>query len=255
MIEGQQLEIGYGQQSRGRLMEPLNFEAQKASLVCVLGTNGTGKSTLLKTIGGLLPPLGGRISIDGRSIHSLSLSERAKRYAFVLTDAIQVGFITVFQLVSMGRHPHTRMTGRLTSQDRNRVEQALDEVHLSGFDHRYVHELSDGEKQRVLIAKALAQDTPIILLDEPTSFLDLPNRIETMLLLQRLAHDAGKTIVLSTHEVDLALRLSDRIWLLESHAGLMQGSPTELMDNGCIQRAFNSDRFGFDKESGRVIIF
>ena len=180
---------------------------------------------------------------------------RATRLSLVLTDPVQVNYMTVRALVAMGRHPYTTVTGRMSLADHQAVDKALRAVRMEAFADRYLQELSDGERQRVMIAKALAQDTPIILLDEPTSHLDLPNRVETMLLLKQLVSETAKTILLSTHEIDLALHLADRIWLMKPDGGVEEGTPASLMAQGLIQAVFKSDGFGFEAETGRVIIF
>lgn len=256
MISATGLSIGYKKgKSVNRVQTNLNLRATEGELVAILGPNGCGKSTLLRTLAGILDPLEGTVHVQGLPLHTLSLEERAKQISLVLTDSVQVVYMTVHDLVTMGRHPYTTLFGNLTDYDKACVDKALEAVHMTGFGHRYVQELSDGERQRVMIAKALAQDTPLVLLDEPTSHLDLPNRIETILLLRELSNTWGKTVLLSTHEIDLALRLADSIWLMDPQEGVMVGAPATLMQSGCVQTVFHSDNFGFETETGRVIIF
>jgi iron complex transport system ATP-binding protein len=256
MISASGLSIGYRKgKSVNKVQTNLNLSATEGSLVAILGPNGCGKSTLLRTLAGILDPLEGTVQVQHKPLHTLSLEERAKQMSLVLTDAIQVVYMTVRDLVAMGRHPYTTLFGHLTDHDKTCVDKALEAVHMTAFDHRYVQELSDGERQRVMIAKALAQDTPLVLLDEPTSHLDLPNRIETILLLRELTNTWGKTVLLSTHEIDLALRLADSIWLMDPSGGVTVGTPAALMQSGRIQAVFHSENFGFEAETGRVIIF
>lgn len=252
------LTIGYERgKSKNTVQQQLNLHANQGELIALVGPNGCGKSTLLRTLAGLHSPFGGNICLNASNVPLWEMPpmERAKAIALVLTDTVQLHYATVEQLVRMGRHPYSSFSGRLSAHDLKLVEQSLLAVKLQDFRHRLVSELSDGERQRVWIAKALAQDTPIILLDEPTSFLDLPNRIEIMLLLQKLAHDLNKCVVLSTHEIDLAIRLADTLWLMEKEKGVKVGKPSELSSDGSIQSVFKGDSFGFDPQTGRVIIF
>ncbi len=256
MISASGLSIGYRKGKSTKVVQPcLSVHAKNGSLVAILGPNGCGKSTLIRTLGGLLDPLEGTVQVQNRALRSMSLQERAKWMSLVLTDPVQVVYMKVRDMVAMGRHPYTTLTGHLTDYDRKCVSDALEAVGMLPFADRFVQELSDGERQRVMIAKALAQDTPLILLDEPTSHLDLPHRIETILLLRKLTNEWGKTVLLSTHEIDLALRLADSIWLMDPAGGMTVGSPGELMKSGHIQSVFHSDNFGFEAETGRVIIF
>ncbi len=256
MIRTVDLSIGYHQGKVVRAVQQhLYLVAEPGELIALIGPNGCGKSTLLRTLAGLQEPLEGSVQLEGTHLNSLKLAERAKKISLVLTDAVQLGYVTVEQLVAMGRHPYTTHTGKLNKNDDKHIRKALQAVRLETFGNRLVSELSDGERQRVMIAKALAQDTPVILLDEPTSFLDLPNRVEILLLLQKLAREMQKCILLSTHEIDLAIRLADKLWLMNPGDDLKTGSPAELIANGSIQSVFHGDSFGFDPQTGHVIIF
>lgn len=218
----------------------------------MLGPNGCGKSTLLRTLAGLQPALAGEIRFTPQA----SLLPRERLLALVLTERLSLENTSIYDIVAMGRYPYTDMLGSLSAGDKQVVNKALETVGIShsasgltsnspldGLTaQRSFNSLSDGEKQRVLIAKAIAQDTPIILLDEPTAHLDLPNRIHTLQLLRRLAHEEGKTILISTHELDLALALSDRI-LLMSESGVALDTAENLKADGAFQRAFKMDIF------------
>jgi iron complex transport system ATP-binding protein len=252
------LSIGYHRhKSVVTIQENLNISAEKGELIALIGPNGCGKSTLIRTLSGLQQPLSGSVLWGGtsRNLREMSQFERSRMVSLVLTEQVKLGYATVRQLVSMGRHPYTTLSGKLSSEDVRIVESAMESVHLEHYAQRPISELSDGERQRVMIAKALAQDTPVILLDEPTSFLDLPNRIEIMLLLQTLAHNLHKCILLSTHEIDLAIRLADTLWLMEQKKGVQTGTPGYLTNNGAVQAVFHGESFGFDADTGRVIIF
>ena len=231
-IDIRNLTIGYRVQSTEyRVQTDLNFALERGELVCMLGRNGCGKSTLLRTLAGLQPALGGTFHVDD--------------VAVVLTDKLQLDNTTVRDVVAMGRYPYTSFLGKLTAEDEQVIDASLREVfsgQQSAVSNQQFNALSDGEKQRVLIAKALAQQTPVILLDEPTAHLDLPNRILVLQLLRRLAHEQGKTILISTHELELALRLSDRI-LLMSDKGVELDTAARLKQADAFTKAFGMDIF------------
>lgn len=244
-ISTSNLTIGYP----GRIVQhSLSLDLREGEMVCMLGPNGCGKSTLLRTLAGLQPALSGTVRLRDTDLALLAANERAKLLALVLTERLSLENTSVYDVVALGRHPYTSFLGTLTDDDHHIIRSALQDVaflptrddmecatHLSTFNS-----LSDGEKQRVLIAKALAQQTPVILLDEPTAHLDLPNRIRMLQLLRRLAHEQGKTILISTHELDIAIQLSDRILLLSAN-----GAALDTADNLCAQDAF-THAFGMD---------
>lgn len=213
------LSIGYGDKI---IQHDLNLHAQAGQLVALLGQNGSGKSTLLRTLAGLQPALSGTFSTK-----ALSPAQRAREMALVLTERLSLENTTVEEIVAMGRYPYTSLLGTLTATDLTVIHQALNQVDMFSYANHYFCNLSDGEQQRVLIAKALAQQTPLILLDEPTAHLDLPSRIKIMLLLQQLAHDENKCILISTHELDIALHTADTIWLM-TQQGVRVGTPTSI---------------------------
>lgn len=208
-------------------------------MVCMLGPNGCGKSTLLRTIAGLQPALGGTMLCHGQPINYHS----SLPIALVLTERLSLEQTTVHDVVAMGRYPYTSFLGGLSDADERIIQQSLNDVGLEGIGNTYFNDHSDGEKQRVLIAKAIAQQTPIILLDEPTAHLDLPNRIRILQLLRRLAHEQAKTILISTHELDLAIQLSDRILLMSPSQGVLLDSADYLRQSDAFTAAFGMDIF------------
>ncbi len=251
ILTTQNLSIGYLKKRKTNVVQSdLNLVLKAGELVCLIGPNGSGKSTLLRTLVGLQKPLSGIASIDEKDISEISQQEKALLISLVLTDRVDVENATVKDIVSFGRHPYSNWWGNTNEEDVAFVNEALEMVHLQNKTNHYLNELSDGERQRVMIAKALAQDTPIIMLDEPTAHLDLPNRVEIMLLLHKLAHKTGKAILLSTHELDLALQAADRIWLMSNDKGIECGVPEDLVFNGSFNRAFQSKSYFFNAANG-----
>ncbi len=245
------LSIGYSKKGEANVVQSkLNLELRAGELVCLIGPNGSGKSTLLRTLTGLQKPLFGNSSIDGKEISKLKEREKALLIALVLTERVDIENATVYNIVSFGRHPYSSWWGEITPNEDSIIREAIEMVHLGHKAHHSISELSDGERQRVMIAKALAQDTPIIMLDEPTAHLDLPNRVEIMLLLHRLAHKTDKAILLSTHELDLALQAADRIWLISVERGVECGVPEDLVFNGSFNHAFESHAYFFNVANG-----
>lgn len=227
----------------------LNASLFSGELTCLLGPNGAGKTTLLKTLSGFIPPIEGTILINGKNIYDYKEKERARIIGIVLTDRISVTNMTVEQLISLGRSPYTGFFGRSSLTDLKIVNEALNLIGISDLRGRSVVTLSDGERQKVLIAKALAQETPIIFLDEPTAFLDYPSKAEIMILLRRLAKEKDKTIFISTHDLELALQITDNVWLLDKKKGLSTGTPSRLAEDGEIGRYFDCEGLYFDKET------
>ena len=234
-ISTNNLTIGYDHHV---VQRDLKFELHPGEMVCMLGPNGCGKSTLLRTLAGLQPALAGSFKIQNSEFLIQNSS-----IALVLTERLSIENTTVHDVVAMGRYPYTSFLGGLSPKDEQIIEQSLNDVGLSGSAHTFFNDHSDGEKQRTLIAKALAQETPIILLDEPTAHLDLPNRIRVLQLLRRVAREQNKTILISTHELDLAIKLSDRIMLMIPQQGIQLDSPEMLREQDAFTAAFGMDIF------------
>lgn len=251
ILRTENLAIGYKEKKECNLLHSnININITTGKLVCLLGPNGTGKSTLMRTIAGLQKPLAGTCYINNEPIETKKFKDIAKLLSIVLTEKLDVGRLSVYHIVSLGRHPHTSWLGKLSKKDTDKINWSLDQVGMLSFSDRYIDELSDGERQRVMIAKALAQDTALIMLDEPTAHLDLPNRVEVMRLLRKLAKETNKAILISTHELDLALQAADTIWLMAKDKAMQIGTPEDLVLAGCIEKTFESNSFVFDKKTG-----
>ncbi len=252
------LSIGYRTKAGTRVVaEGLQAAVCSGELTCLLGANGIGKSTLLRTLSAFQPALSGEILIlrseecgvrSEISLTSLSDKELSRLIGVVLTEKPDIRNMTVRELVALGRSPYTGFWGTLHDDDWQVVDEAIDAVRIPQLRERMVHTLSDGERQKVMIAKALAQQTPIIFLDEPTAFLDFPSKVEMMQLLRRLAKEGQKTIFLSTHDFELALQVADRLWLMEP-SRLNVGTPRELAQSGALARYVERPGISFDAES------
>ncbi|ODH02289.1 ATP-binding protein [Nostoc sp. KVJ20] len=232
------------------VVSDISVSLQAGELVCLLGPNGAGKSTLLRSLAGMQPPIEGEVRLLEENIYKLAPQELAKRLSLVLTEKVDVGMLSAYTLVSMGRYPYTDWWGNLTSEDETIVHWAIKSVGAVHLAQRQVSELSDGERQKIMIARALAQSPIVMLLDEPTAFLDLPRRVEIMQLLRQLARETNQAILLSTHDLDLALRLADKVWLLSTNGILHVGAPEDLVLSGAFADTFESEGVEFDVASG-----
>lgn len=243
-----QLTLAYGSRI---LLRDATADLPPGTLTALLGRNGAGKSTLLRTVAGLCAPASGGIVLCDRPLETLTPRQRAAAVSFVTTDKVRIARLACEEVVALGRAPYTDWFGRMRPADRDAVSRALDAVGMSSFARKTMDAMSDGECQRILIARALAQDTPVILLDEPTAFLDLPNRYELCTLLQRLTREQNKCILFSTHDLDIALSLCDSIALLDPpHLHLL---PTEeMVRSGRLQRLFAGGGMSFDPVSRRL---
>lgn len=247
-----ELTIGYGNRNKGskKIHSGLTFVLWPGELTCLLGPNGAGKSTLLRTLSAFQPPLDGELWLEGRPLADYSEREKSRRIGVVLTDKTQTGGLTVQELVALGRQPHTGFWGRLNREDYRLIGEAIEAVGITHKAGSYMAELSDGERQKVMIAKALVQECPLIIMDEPTAFLDVVSRIEIMTLLRMVAPQQQKTILLSTHDIDQALIQADRLWLLAPGTGLQCGITEDMVFNGSLDRLFGHDKICFDRLHG-----
>lgn len=247
VLSCENLAIGYSQNGRtDTILSDLNLSLSKGQLTALMGVNGSGKSTLIRTLCHLQNAVSGSININGEPMSSINV---AKYIAVVLTSPVYAPNFTVFDMVSTGRIPHTNWLGRMSTNDIDIVNKSIAAVEIQALADRLVSQLSDGERQKMMIAKALAQESPIIVLDEPTAHLDMVNRVEVSKLLRKLAHYENKTILLATHELDLAIQTADRVWLLDDDK-IHIGAPEDLIINEYLQNTFAKMSIDFDHISG-----
>ena len=251
VITATDLCIGYRtHKEEKKVHEHLSFELYPGELTSLLGANGAGKSTLLRTLSASQPSLAGDLQLLDKPLQHYSEKERSRTIGVVLTDKTQAGGLTVYELVALGRQPHTGFFGRLHRHDHAIIQEALNSVGITHKAQSYTAELSDGERQKVMIAKALVQECPLIILDEPTAFLDVVSRIEIMTLLHRLAVEQNKAILLSTHDIEQALVLSDKLWLLSKEKGLQCGVTEDMILSHQMDNLFSHSNIRFDYDHG-----
>lgn len=250
-IQINDLSIGYHSKNDTKLVAShITTTIYSGELTCLLGANGVGKSTLLRTLSAFQPRISGEIALLSRDIQDYSDKELSTIVGVVLTDKCEIRNMTVRELIGMGRSPYTGFWGRLGKEDKQIVEESISLVRIENLASRMVHTLSDGERQKVMIAKALAQETPVIFLDEPTAFLDFPSKVEIMQLLHSLTRSTNKTIFLSTHDLELALQIADKIWLMDREKGISTGTPEDLALSGYLSGFFARKGIVFDMETG-----
>ena len=250
MLHLDQLSVGYGA-PRGVVLGDLDVALEPGSFVCVLGRNGAGKSTLMRTIAGLQKAISGAVLLDGEDIAAMRPQSRAQRIAVVLTERFASPGLTVDDVVAMGRSPFTDWRGKLSAKDGEIAREALERTGAVAFAGRLFDDLSDGERQRVMISRAIAQTPRLMVLDEITAFLDLPGRVETMALLRDHARSTGAAILLSSHDLDLSLQLADHVWLLDGDGAMQVGAAEALIASGAIGRAFDTRDVRFSPSLGR----
>lgn len=248
-LEIENIDLGYAQRHAAPrlLAEHLSLRVPEGELTALLGRNGVGKSTLLRVLAGVRTPLRGRVTLDGREVAAMTARERARKIAFVTTEPVAAAHLRVREVVAMGRAPYTGWFGALSPEDERIVGESLERVGMAAFRDKPLESLSDGERQRVMIARALAQDTPLMFLDEPTAFLDLPNRYQIALLLRELAHSTGKTVIYSSHDLSTAVRLCDALWAM-SPGGVAAGAPEDLLRSGALDAMFGGTPLSFTPE-------
>jgi iron complex transport system ATP-binding protein len=248
-LQTRDLAVGYrSRRQRRAVLERVSVSVARGELVCLLGPNGIGKSTLMRTLARMQPPLWGSVELGGVPLASLSGSELARRLGVVLTERVAVESLRVRQVVELGRYPHSGWLGGLAAHDRDVVAWALDAVGAAHLADRDFARISDGERQRVMVARALAQEPVLLMLDEPTAFLDVPSRVELMALLRRLTRDDALAVLVSTHDLELALRIADLVWLLMPGGEVMTGAPEDVIASGAIAQAFEGRQIRFHPE-------
>lgn len=247
------LSIGYRLRGGDKVVAAgINASLHAGELTCLIGANGAGKSTLLKTLAAFLPKLGGSIYIKDKEVADYTNRELSQLVGVVLTSRPEAENMTAEEVVGLGRTPYTGFWGTLGADDRRIVTESMEQVGVAHLATRTVTTLSDGERQKVMLAKALAQQTPIIILDEPTAFLDYPSKVDTLLLLTRLSHKTGKTVFMSTHDLELALQTADRLWLMPGNGHVITGTPRELADSGDLSAFIERRGIEFDKETMNI---
>jgi len=254
VLKAKNIQLCYPRKSgQKKVISDLSFELKKNQLTCLLGRNGIGKSTLIKGLLGQLPPVSGEILLGNRNLNELSREEIAKEISVVLTEYSMPGNLTVEQLVALGRTPHLRWHGRLSQEDYQAVDKALTLTKIQELRKERISELSDGQRQKAMIARALAQESPILILDEPTAHLDLLGRHEIMALLYELAMKEGRAVLVVTHNIELAIESAQEFWLLISQDQMIQGPPEDLIIAGQIKKLIPGESFHFDLEKGKII--
>lgn len=247
ILQTHDMAVGFGQGSkRTTLLKGLNLKLEQGSLVALLGRNGAGKSTLIRAITCDNAPIEGSVEIDGNPASNITKHQLSRLVALVATERIMGGAFTISELVALGRQPHTGFLGRLSKHDKEVVSQCLEAVGISHKAQQHVASLSDGERQKAMIAKALAQETPIIVLDEPTAFLDVASRIETMQLLHKLAHEQNKAVLLSSHDISQSLLLADELWVITSDHEVVTGTTEQVVMSGAMDRVFGDTSIFFN---------
>lgn len=253
-IRIENLSIGYRKQS---LISDINLELCRGEITAMIGRNGAGKSTLLKTITGILKPISGKIYIEGQPAETITKRERARLIAVVSTAMYNAGGLRLHELVSLGRSPYTGALGLLTKKDTEIVDDVIEVVGLRHKANSFVSELSDGERQKAMIARALAQEAPVLIMDEPFSFLDVATRLEMTSLISRLAKNGNKAILYSSHDVSLALKTVDNIWAFCRNGDkddITSGTPQQIIETGVADRIFDTTEVKFDRETKEFIL-
>lgn len=254
ILKTSDLNIGY-KSKKGivSIAEKLNLNFNEGKLISLVGANGIGKSTLLRTITGIQHPLSGNVFLNEKNLSSYKPLELAQNLSVVLTEKLPPSNLSVFELVALGRQPYTNWIGTLTPEDITKVNEALELTQISHLAQKRHHQISDGQLQKVLIARALAQDTPLIILDEPTTHLDLLHKVSLFKLLKKLTQETQKCILFSTHDIDLAIQLSDEM-IIMTPENVVQDQPCNLISNGSFSNLFKDEHIIFDAEKGKFIV-
>ena len=248
------LSIGYqSKKEKNIIAENLNLTFEEGKLISLVGGNGIGKSTLLRTITGIQKPLAGTVMLNEKEIHNYESLALAQNLSLVLTEKLPPSNLSVFELIALGRQPYTNWLGKLSAEDLEKINQAITLTHVEHLIDKKHHEISDGQLQIVLIARALAQDTPLIILDEPTTHLDLFHKVSVFKLLKKLSQETNKCILFSTHDIDLAIQLSDEM-IVMTESSVEQDQPCNLITKGVFNTLFKDSSITFDGEKGKFVI-
>ncbi|ABR55704.1 ABC transporter ATP-binding protein [Methanococcus aeolicus] len=247
MLKTENLSVGYG---NNIIVKNINLDMKEGEILCIIGPNGAGKSTLLKTIATYLKPKNGAVYLDGKKIHELTPSQLAKEMAIVLTERVNPGNMTGFDIIAIGRHPYTDLFGRLSKEDKDIVVDSAKSVNAEYLLHKNFFEMSDGERQKIMIARALAQEPEILILDEPTSYLDAKHKIELTLLLRELSSQNNLAIIVTLHDIELALRIADKMALIKNHEILAFGYPENVMSREVVNNLYDLDNANYGEYIG-----
>ena len=248
------LSIGYAtKKGKNTIAINLNLSLEAGKLIAIVGANGIGKSTLLRTLTGIQKPLDGKVYLNSKSIHDFDALDLAQNLSVVITEKLPPSNLTVFELIALGRQPYTNWLGKLSPEDYQKINQAVALTHIEHLLDKKHYEISDGQLQIVLIARALAQDTPLIFLDEPTTHLDLPHKVSVFKLLKKLSQEIDKCILFSTHDVDLAIQLSDEMIVMTEET-VLQDQPCNLITKGVFNSLFKDSSITFDGEKGKFVV-
>ena len=251
VLHTENLAIGYIHKKETRtIIENCDISLESGKLIALVGANGIGKSTLLKTLTGIIPPVKGKVVLQGKPLSVYTQNNLAQELSIVLTESLPPSNLTVYEIVALGRQPYTNWIGTLTKEDEIKIYEAIELTGITAFIHKKHYEISDGQLQKTLIARALAQDTTIIILDEPTTHLDLVHKVSLIKLLQKLTHETGKTILYSTHDIDLAIQLCDEMIVLTENK-LVKDQPCNLIEQNVFNELFQNESVVFDKTIGK----
>ncbi|MBU2061822.1 MAG: ABC transporter ATP-binding protein [Bacteroidetes bacterium] len=254
ILSSSNLSIGYkSKKDQIVIAKDLNLNLGAGKLTALIGANGIGKSTLLKTLTGIQKPLSGTVFINGEDIHKMNPAALALHLSVVLTERLPPSNLSVFDLVALGRQPYTNWIGTLSKIDTAKINEAMERSQITHLAHKKHYEISDGQLQKVLVARALAQDCPVIVLDEPTTHLDLLHKVALFKLLKRLTQETNKCILFSTHDIDMAIQLSDEMILMTPES-ITQDMPCNFIANGSFNQLFNDENILFDNQKGKFII-
>jgi iron complex transport system ATP-binding protein len=254
ILSASNLSIGYKTKSAiTTLSQNLNLNLEKGKLIALIGANGIGKSTLLRTLSGIQKPLSGKVRLQNKNIQEYEPLELAQEMSLVLTEKLPPSNLSVFELIALGRQPYTNWIGKLTDTDRGKIQSAIENAQVSHLVDKKFYEISDGQLQKVLIARALAQDTPLIILDEPTTHLDLLHKVALFKLLKKLTQETGKCILFSTHDIDMAIQISDEIIIMTPEI-VLQDQPCNFISKGTFNTLFKDENIAFDSKKGKFII-
>lgn len=253
ILQAQQISIGYPHKKEQNIVAThIDLTLEKGKLIALIGANGIGKSTLLRTLTGIQKPISGTVFLNEKDIHSMNTLALAKNLSVVLTEKLPPNNLSIFELVALGRQPYTNWIGTLTEEDIEKVNQALKLTQIEHLANKKHFEISDGQLQKVLVARALAQDTPLIILDEPTTHLDLLHKVSLFRLLKKLTEETQKCILFSTHDIDLAIQLSDEM-IVMTPENLIQDQACNLISKGVFNNLFKDEHISFDNKKGRFI--